>query len=117
MKILLFLLAAFAADWPQFLGPTRDGVAPGPKPGAKAELLWKHDVGHGFAGPVIADGRLILFERVKDRESVTAFDVNTGVKAWTSDYDTKYQDDFGFDDGPRSAPTVDRSFARCAKGS
>ena len=106
MKILLLLLVPFAADWPQFLGPTRDGVAPGPKPGTKPELLWKHDVGHGFAGPVIADGKLILFERLKDRESLTAFDVNTGAKVWTSDYETKYQDDFGFDDGPRSAPTV-----------
>jgi outer membrane protein assembly factor BamB len=63
-------------------------------------------VGRGFAGPVIADGHLILFERVKDRETIVALDVNTGQKVWTFDYDTKYQDDFGFDDGPRSAPTV-----------
>jgi len=99
-------IAAFAADWPQFLGPTRDGIAPGPRPGTKAELLWKQDVGRGFAGPVIADGHVILFERVKDRETIVALDVNTGQRVWMFDYDTKYQDDFGFDDGPRSAPTV-----------
>jgi outer membrane protein assembly factor BamB len=110
MKYLLgtisVALLVVAADWPQFLGPTRDGIAPGPRPGTKAELLWKQDVGRGFAGPVIADGRVILFERVKDRETIVALDVNTGQKVWTFDYDTKYQDDFGFDDGPRSAPTV-----------
>ena len=107
MKFLLSLVAlAVAADWPQFLGPTRDGVAPGPRPGTKAELLWKQDVGRGFAGPVIAGGRVILFERVKDRETVGALDVSTGKTVWSFDYETKYQDDFGFDDGPRSAPTV-----------
>ncbi len=105
MKILVFVLA-LCADWPQFLGPTRNGIASGPKPGAKADLLWKHDVGHGFAGPVISEGKLILFERVKDREVLSAVQLNTGARVWTSDYGTKYQDDFGFDDGPRSAPTV-----------
>src|SRR5438309_288190 len=69
---------AVAADWPQFLGPSRDGIAPGPRPGTKVELLWKQDVGRGFAGPVIADGRVILFERVNDRETVKALDINTG---------------------------------------
>jgi outer membrane protein assembly factor BamB len=105
MKPLLILLT-LAADWPQFLGPTRDGTVPGPKPGTKLEVLWKQDAGHGFAGPVIVDGHAILFERVKDRETIVALDVNNGQKVWMYDYDTKYQDDFGFDDGPRSAPTV-----------
>ena len=104
MKILLALL--LLADWPQFLGPTRDGISPGPKPGTKAELLWKQDVGHGFAGPVLVDGHLIFFERVGSKEVVSARDVTTGKVLWTYSYDTKYQDDFGFDDGPRSAPTV-----------
>ena len=102
----LLLALALLADWPQFLGPTRDGVVPGPRPGTKAELLWKQDAGHGFAGPVISDGRVILFERVKDKEVISSRDINTGKIVWTYDYDTKYQDDFGFDDGPRSAPTV-----------
>ena len=106
MKTFLVTLVFLGADWPQFLGPTRDGTAPGPKPGTKAELLWKQDVGPGFAGPVIADGRVILFERVKDRETIVSKDINTGQTIWTADYETKYQDDFGFDDGPRSAPTV-----------
>ena len=106
MKYLLSLTLLAFGDWPQFLGPTRDGVATGPRPGTRAELLWKQDAGRGFAGPVIAEGRLILFERVKDRETIVALDVKTGQKVWTYDYDTRYQDDFGFDDGPRSAPTV-----------
>jgi outer membrane protein assembly factor BamB len=101
----LVLLFA-AADWPQFLGPNRDGTAPGPRPGSSTRLLWKQDVGQGFAGPVIASGKLILFERLKDREAIVALDVNTGAKVWSYDYATGYRDDFGFDDGPRSAPTV-----------
>ena len=102
----LILALALLADWPQFLGPTRDGISPGPRPGTKAELLWKQEVGHGFAGPVIVDNHLILFERVNNKELVSSREISTGKIAWTYDYETKYQDDFGFDDGPRSAPTV-----------
>ena len=99
---VLFLLA----DWPQFLGPARDGSAPGPVPGTSARLLWKQETGHGFAGPVIVDGKLIFFVRLNDKEVVSAVNVNTGSKLWTYEYSTGYRDDFGFDDGPRSAPTV-----------
>src|SRR5947208_1627147 len=102
---------ALAEDWPQFLGPTRNGVYSGGDLAAKwskggPAVVWKKDVGQGFAGPVVSEGRLILFHRVGAKEVVEALNAETGAPIWTFDYPTQYRDDFGFDEGPRSAPTI-----------
>jgi outer membrane protein assembly factor BamB len=99
-----------AEDWPQFLGPARNGVYTGADLAAAWAAgpagLWKHDVGQGFSAPVVAQGRLILFHRVGNRETVEALDARTGNRIWLFDYPTSYRDDFGFDEGPRAAPVV-----------
>ena len=69
-------------------------------------VLWKRDVGQGFAGPVVAGGKLILFHRVQDKETVECLDARTGKTLWAADYPTGYVDDFGFDEGPRATPAV-----------
>ncbi len=63
-------------------------------------------MGEGFAGPVVAGGRLILFHRSGDEEVVEAFDPRDGSRLWRSAAPTDYRDDFGFDEGPRATPTV-----------
>ena len=102
--------AAFGDDWPQFLGPTRNGVYLGVPLGSWKEggppVLWRKDIGRGFSGPVVAEGRLILFHRLGDRETVECLEAGSGKKIWTFDYPTGYEDDFGFDDGPRATPAV-----------
>ena len=102
---------ALAEDWPQFLGPARNGVYSGNDlaakwPPAGPAVVWKKEVGQGFSSPVVAEGRLILFHRVGDKEVVEALDAATGRAIWSFDYPTQYRDDFGFDEGPRAAPTV-----------
>ena len=100
-----------AQDWPHFLGPERDGRYQGPRlarswsDGAPREL-WRRTVGQGFAGPVVSGGRVLIFHRVGDREVLEALDAGTGSSIWRYDYPTTYRDDFGFDEGPRSAPVV-----------
>jgi len=107
-----FLLSTFVAgDWPQFLGPTRDGVYTGTDiaasfPASGPPIVWKKDVGEGFASPVVASGKVILFHRVSGRELIEALDAATGKNVWSYEYPTTYRDDFGFDEGPRSAPVV-----------
>lgn len=100
-----------AADWPQLRGPQRDGVSPEtglltawPKDGPK--LLWDKKIGPGYSGPVVADGRLILFHRLEKREIVQCLDAATGAPKWHFDYPTAYEDDFRFDDGPRATPLI-----------
>ena len=99
------------SDWPQFLGPDRDGVYHGPAlaeswgPGGP-RVVWQKPVGAGFSGPVVAQGRVILFHRVADSEVVEALDARTGTSQWSYEYPTSYRDDFGFDEGPRAVPVV-----------
>ena len=100
-----------AEDWPQFLGPERNGVYRGP---ALSEMwgpqgprvVWRKNVGSGFSGPVVAQGRVILFHRVGSEEVVEALDPRTGNSQWRFAYATSYRDDFGFDEGPRAVPVV-----------
>lgn len=103
--------AAGPADWPQFLGPARNGVYGGGElaaawPAEGPKVVWKMPVGHGFAGPAVAGGKLVLFHRVGGEEKVECLDARTGKPLWAGGYATKYVDDFGFDDGPRGTPAV-----------
>jgi outer membrane protein assembly factor BamB len=105
------LSPAAATDWPQFLGPTRNGTSPetgliASWPKAGPPVLWERDVGAGFSGPVIAGERLILFHRDDDNELVECLDAATGRERWKFAYPTRYRDDFGKGDGPRSTPLV-----------
>jgi outer membrane protein assembly factor BamB len=100
-----------AQDWPQFLGPARDGVYAGtnlanawPKEGPA--IVWQKKIGQGFSGPVVAGGKLILFHRLDNQETVECFDAKTGQPNWKFQYPAQYQDDFGFDEGPRATPTI-----------
>jgi outer membrane protein assembly factor BamB len=113
LAFLILWLTGLGADWPQFLGPNRDGVSTEagiltswPRQGPP--LVWQRDVGPGLAGPVVVGERLILFHRVGDREVVACLGATTGKEQWQFAYETAYQDDLGVpnDPGPRSTPTV-----------
>jgi outer membrane protein assembly factor BamB len=109
--LLLAGVTVAGADWPQFLGPTRNGVYAGPPlattwPAGGPRKVWEKKIGQGFAGPVVAGDRLILFHRVGREEVVDALDARTGEARWHSAYPTTYRDDFGFDEGPRAVPVV-----------
>jgi outer membrane protein assembly factor BamB len=116
LTLALLVSAALAAqstpaDWPQFLGPDRNGVYRGAAladswPASGPRVVWQKAIGQGLSGPVVAQGRTILFHRVGNREVIDAFDARTGEAKWTYGYATSYQDDFGFDEGPRAVPVV-----------
>jgi outer membrane protein assembly factor BamB len=114
-------LAARSADWPQFLGPARNGISA--EKGLRTDwstdgppVLWDKKVGAGFSGPVIAAGRLILFHRMGDEEVVECLDAGTGKERWKFAYPTRYRDDFGFDEGPRATPIiVDKRVYACLR--
>jgi len=102
---------SMAADWPQFLGPNRNGsitqsnlAKTWPKEGPTA--VWQHKVGEGFGGPVVSAGKLIIFHRLDGKEVVECLDAKSGKELWREDYPARYRDDFGFEEGPRATPAI-----------
>jgi outer membrane protein assembly factor BamB len=115
IALLVITLAAsvpaIATDWPQYLGPNRNGTYPGP-PLLEAwgpsgpKVVWRKQVGQAFAGPAVVHNRVLLFHRVGNEEVLEALDAKTGASIWRYAYPTTYRDDFGFDEGPRAVPVV-----------
>src|SRR3954452_11431124 len=125
---LLLILApcVCADDWPQWLGPHRDGIwresgildkfpPGGPK------LVWKTQIGEGYAGPAVARGRVYVTDRIlpegnpnaddgfkkgrsKGDERVLCLDEASGKVLWKHEYPTVY--DISYPAGPRTTPVV-----------
>lgn len=99
-------------DWPGFLGPNRDSKSP--ETGIRTDwvsdpppLLWQLELGEGYAAPSVARGRLFYFTRFGDRARLVAVRADSGEELWRSEYRTDYEDYYGYDGGPRTAPLVD----------
>lgn len=108
---LLVVCCASADDWPQFLGPQRNGqsketglLKTWPKNGPS--VVWKASVGQGFSGPVVSGDRLIIFFRQDGKEVTQCHHAMTGKMLWESGYSCDYQDQYGKGDGPRATPTI-----------
>jgi len=92
-------VAARADDWPQFRGPRRDGhwnetgiLEAFPKEGLR--ICWRHPVGGGFSSPVVAQGRVFVFDveltKPASRERVHCFEEKTGNVLWVFGYQEHY---------------------------
>lgn len=108
---LLALSVTVSAQWPQWRGPERNGVAPtSVVPAAwpeKPTLVWKQPLGEGYSSPVVDGGRIFVHHRQDPDEIVSAFDLTTGKPAWTARYPatfTKSQYASGMSKGPFSTP-------------
>jgi hypothetical protein len=104
--------AAAAGDWPQWLGPKRDGgtaeaVGPWKDPPKPA---WRGKVGPGFSSPVVAGGRVFVHARVagKEQEELVAFDAKDGKELWRSAYDRAPYNSV-LNTGPQATPAVARN--------
>jgi outer membrane protein assembly factor BamB len=120
---VLATVAVQAGDWPQILGPHRNGVADnehiaGSWPADGPKTIWQREVGTGFAGVSVSKGSAILFHRVGDEEIVTALDAHTGKQLWKSPFPATYEPGFIEDNGPRAIPVIagDRIYAYNAAG-
>ena len=90
---LLASLATATEAWPQFRGPTGQGITSGNGPmkwGKDAGIAWKIPMTtQGWSSPVIADGKIVLTGSRKDGDTthLTAFalDVATGKTLWNID--------------------------------
>jgi len=114
-KILLVASAIqlYAQDWPQYQGPKRNGTSDQKGilrtwPEKGPEILWTADLGIGFGGPVIKDGKVYLLDRNDQvNDIMRCFDFNTGAELWRYSYDAPGTAMFP---GSRSVPAVDGNF-------
>ncbi|MEX2287969.1 MAG: PQQ-binding-like beta-propeller repeat protein [Planctomycetaceae bacterium] len=104
---------ADAEDWPQWRGPRGDGTWNAPDvvekwPENGLRTVWKQPSGGGYAGVIVAEGRVYNADRIKEPkeiERLQCFDVVTGNLFWTHADPVEYgMLDYG--NGPRAAPTV-----------
>lgn len=102
MRLVLVTLAAvwvlpsavFAADWPQWRGPARDGIAaggadwPAKLDGQSLTQVWQvPDLGPSYSGPIVADGKVFTTETVGAKTEVaSAYDRATGKKLWATQW-------------------------------
>jgi outer membrane protein assembly factor BamB len=124
--LALLAVSARGDDWPQWLGPKRDGVwretgilkkfpTGGPK------RLWRTPIGAGYAGPAVAGGKVYVTDRilaegarnpknsfsrdaVAGNERVLCLDEKSGEILWKHEYDCPYQ--VSYASGPRTTPVV-----------
>jgi outer membrane protein assembly factor BamB len=116
---------AVADDWPQWMGPTRNGVwsetgivekfpAGGPK------ILWRAPIAGGYAGPAVAGGKVYVTDFVRERgnaandfnarsevsgkERILCLRASDGQLLWKLEYDCPYK--ISYPAGPRTTPTV-----------
>ncbi len=79
--------------------------------------IWRHPVGAGWSGLVVAADRAITQEQRNEDECVVGYDRHTGKQRWVHG-DRAHYVNAGAGDGPRATPTIhgDRVFALGATG-
>jgi outer membrane protein assembly factor BamB len=125
--VLSFLIVtvARADDWPQWLGPKRDGVWRESGiiekfPQGGPPVRWRTEIGAGYTGPAVSAGRVVLLDRVTPdrklgeptyqrgrkagKERVLCLDEANGKIVWQHEYDCTYTVDRA--SGPRTTPVI-----------
>jgi len=100
-RFLCSLFVAFFAftgvavenGWPQWRGPTRDGLVAGASWPDKLDTnhlrqTWRVELAPSYSGPIVAGDRVFTTEtRDKKSEVVYAFDKTTGRLLWTNEWE------------------------------
>jgi len=105
--------ACAGAEWPQWRGPNRDGIAAGADLPSKwperLPILWETAAGPGYSTPVIAGGKVFFMERAGGDEVYRALDADTGKEVWRHAYPAPYKvrpESARHGDSPKSTTTV-----------
>lgn len=99
-----------AADFPQFLGPNRNGVLAGPRLATNwtarpPAQLWRQPVGAAWSGFVVAGATAITQEQRGSDEVVVAYDLATGRALWSHADPVRYFTTLA-GEGPRATPAI-----------
>ncbi len=97
-----------SAGWPQFLGPTRNGISTETKlidtfDAKGPAVLWRAKVGGGMSGVAVDDKLAVTMTEQDGKQQVVAIDL-AGKPLWSTPIADGYQNTQG--DGPRATPTI-----------
>ena len=124
--LLALLASARADDWPQWMGPERDGVwrekgIVEKFPAGGAPRVWRTELGAGYSGPSVVNGQVFVMDRlvptnapkaksafdltqIPGNERVLCLDAANGKVLWKYEYDCPYTVSYAA--GPRVTPLV-----------
>jgi outer membrane protein assembly factor BamB len=99
-------------DWPQWLGPNRDGRSTETGlntdwKGKHPKELWRKPLGGGYSSMAVLDGKLYTMDLQGSNERVVCLDTATGNELWSHSYPVNYSMlRAGYAEGPRATPTL-----------
>jgi len=119
--LVLCGLPVRAADWPQWLGPQRDGVwrekgilDKFPKDGPK--VRWRHELANGYAGPAVANGRVYVMDRAVAKGAKTPTTPSTRTKSPAKSAAAAWMTKTATKSGGRPTPVNTRSPTPTGRG-
>ena len=97
-----------AADWPQFLGPDRNGISPetgliNSWPDGGPREVWRVKGGVGMTGVAVKGDTACTMIQSDGQQRVLALNAETGATKWSTPVAVAYKNGQG--DGPRGTPT------------
>lgn len=127
LLVLLLVQGLRADDWPQWLGPQRDGIWREKNllkkfPEGGPAVRWRTPIGSGYAGPAVAGGRVFVLDRqvasgasnpkdpfdrgiIHGQERILCLDEKTGKILWQHAYECPYS--ISYASGPRTTPLIE----------
>jgi outer membrane protein assembly factor BamB len=124
--MIVFASSSRADDWPQWLGPQRDGIWRETNivdkfPDHGPEVRWRTKVNRGYCGPAVVGDCLYMMDRqpgprlerkpgdrsipaAAGNERVLCLEASTSRQIWEHVYDCPYR--IGYPSGPRATPVV-----------
>lgn len=102
---------AGAEDWPQWRGPTRDGISQekgwlAQFPNQGPPIAWQAAVGLGFSSIVVGEGKAYTAGHANGADTVFCFDAVSGKEIWKQSYPAELGDKF-YEGGTTGTPTLD----------
>jgi outer membrane protein assembly factor BamB len=100
------------ADYPQYLGPNRDGTIHGVTltrdwSSVPPKVMWRRRVGAGWSGFAIANGLAVTQEQRGSKESIVAYSLADGAPRWSHGDEAHFESTVA-GEGPRATPTISR---------
>ncbi len=100
---------AQAADWPQFLGPDRNGMSSetgliNEWPDGGPKEVWRVAGGVGMSAVAVSDGTAYTLIQTGGQQSLLALDAKTGKEKWRTKIVAEYRNQMG--NGPRATPAI-----------